>query len=193
MNLYSAFEELDKLYESIEKAVQEQADEEIDEGVIGNIAGATIGATLGRAVGNALTEEENEDAEVEEGFIGSAASALVGSAVGTAIGNKLTEDDEIIIEDDVDSVEELSTTEDTATEDVEVDPQFILECSRCGGLCIKPEAKVNINEESGIANAEEVCQYCEAVDGYKVLGTLVPYDTEESEEAVAEVEEAPAE
>ena len=48
---------------------------------------------------------------------------------------------------------------------------------------------------------EEPCQYCEATDGYDVLGTLIPYAAEaiaeteevEAEEVEAEEEEAEAE
>ena len=122
MNLISAFEELNKLYESVEKAVEE--------------------------------EETLVEAAEEE------------------------EDEEIVIEDD------------EPAEEPAVEQQFVLECQNCGGVCIKHEADVKIDEEADLANMEEACQYCEETAGYKIIGTFIPYEqVEAEEEPVEEVEE----
>lgn len=56
---------------------------------------------------------------------------------------------------------------------------FVLECSKCGGILIKAESEVKIddNVEASI-ELDEPCQYCEASEGYTILGTLVPYEEE---------------
>lgn len=171
MNLRSIFEELDKLYEdqevsakkstadekSEEAGSQDKANKSLEEGPILNAVGSAVGSAAGSFVGtaaaNALTEE---DESVEEGFLSSAA----GSFVGTATANMLTEDSE---------------------EEAE-EAQLVLECANCGALVVKAEATVVVDEESDLANVEEPCQYCEEVAGYKILGVLAPYGTEEDPE-----------
>ena len=139
MNLFSALEELDKLYESVEK--QEE-----------------------------VSEQDATEKAVEEAAIDLTEAA---------------EDEEIeIVEDD--AVEEASAEDEAAQ-------QFVLECDNCGGLIVKIETDVTIDEETDLANVGDVCQYCEASNGYKLLGTLMPYETEEVEpetEQEAEQEEA---
>ena len=164
MNFQTVLEELDRLYESTGKAdlpTSDQDDkptdeESIDEGVVGNVAGSIVGSVAGRAVGNALTEE---DEDIEENFLSSAAASFVGSAAGTALGNKLTEED--------DGEPEVA--------------QFVLECANCGALVIKAETEVSGEDEQGLVNLEEACQYCEETAGYKVLGMLVQNDEDEAE------------
>ena len=85
----------------------------------------------------------------------------------------IEDDEEIAIVDDEPAVEE---------EAVEAEAQFVLECAKCGGLMIKAEADVKADEETGLANMDEACQYCEATDGYKIIGTMVPFEVEEVEE-----------
>lgn len=97
------------------------------------------------------------------------------------VTEQLNEEAEVVEED-----EEIEIVDDEPV--VEAEAQFVLECTKCGGLMIKAEADVKADEESGLANMDEACQYCEATDGYKVIGTMVPFEAEE----VAEVEE-PAE
>lgn len=71
--------------------------------------------------------------------------------------------------------------EDAAVEAPEEEPkQLVLECSKCGALVIKSENDVMIDEESDLANVEDACEYCEETEGYKIVGSLVPYETVES-------------
>ena len=77
---------------------------------------------------------------------------------------------------------EVAETE-TETEIVaEEDRQLILECSKCGALCIKEEDDVAIDEETTLANKEETCSYCDEASGYKVVGVLSPYEITEAED-----------
>jgi hypothetical protein len=46
---------------------------------------------------------------------------------------------------------------------------------------LKAEADVTIDDETSLANVEEECQYCEEAKGYKIVGTLAPYEATEDE------------
>lgn len=91
------------------------------------------------------------------------------------------EDEEIEIVDDEEVAEEEPVEEEPATE-----AQLVLECANCGALIIRAESDVEADEESGVANVDEACQYCEAQEGYKVIGTFTPY-AEELEEGLKQV------
>ena len=91
-------------------------------------------------------------------------------------------------EEEIEIVDEEEVEEEPAEE-----VRLVLECANCGALTIKVEADVNVDEETGLANADEACQYCEATDGHKIIGAVAPYggaDVEEPAEEVAEEPEA---
>lgn len=138
MNLISAFEELDKLYESVEKP------EEVD----------------GQDVPEEATEEVTEE-----------------------VANDATE-----LTETFEDEEEIEIVEEAVAEgvpaDEEVEQQLVLECANCGGLIVKTESDVKVDEETDLANVGDACQYCEESEGYKLLGTLAPYNTE-----IADVED----
>ena len=95
------------------------------------------------------------------------------------------DDEEIEIIDDEAPIEEPV---------VEDEPrQLILECDKCGALVVKSEADIVADEESGLVNVEDECQFCEETKGYKIVGVMLPYEAaEEPVEdagATAEVEE----
>lgn len=108
-----------------------------------------------------------------------------------AEANELMEDadEEILIDDEPitdDEVEESS--EEPDEEAVDTPKQLILECSNCGGLVIKAEADVTVDDETDLANVDEKCQYCEEAKGYKITGEVIPYegvveDTDEADDA----------
>jgi hypothetical protein len=80
--------------------------------------------------------------------------------------------------------------------DIEEEPrQLICECSKCGALVIKAEADVVADEESGLVDVEEECQFCEEAKGYKIVGVVAPYEVAEEEPVEDEepIEEIPAE
>jgi membrane peptidoglycan carboxypeptidase len=109
----------------------------------------------------------------------------------------LTEQEEIEVENDTAAEEEKVATEDIESADEEVvedAARFVLECDNCGAITIKEEAAIKSDKDTELVNVGEVCQYCEADGGYKILGTLNPYVAEAAEEAVEEAaEEEPAE
>jgi hypothetical protein len=60
----------------------------------------------------------------------------------------------------------------------------VLECANCGAVIIKEESEVEVAEDSDLANIEEECKFCEEADGFKIIGTLAPYSTEDEIEIV---------
>lgn len=105
--------------------------------------------------------------------------------------SKLYEADEL--EQDV-AVEEADADVVDEAPAAEGPKQLVLECSKCGVVCVKSEDDVVIDEATDLANVEEECAACEEAAGYKVLGELLPYadeEDEEIEESVEKPEEAP--
>lgn len=88
-------------------------------------------------------------------------------------------------DEDIDAVDEASADEDAvevaeeaAEEAADSEAQFVLECSKCGGLIVKAAVECNVAEAESLINIGDTCQYCEAAEGYTILGTLVPYEEE---------------
>jgi hypothetical protein len=92
------------------------------------------------------------------------------------------------VEDEVEEAE-VEIVDDEAEETAEL--QLVLACAECGALMIKAEADVAVDEETGMANVDEACQYCEATAGHNVIGTFTPNETAAAE--TEEVEEEPVE
>lgn len=136
----------------------------------------TILEELDRLYDEKVEAEEEITEEVEE----NAEEATLTEAAEEEV--EIDDDEEIVIVDD-----EADEADEEAVEEV----QMVLECAKCGALVIKPFAEIITDEESGLVNMEEACQYCEATEGYKVAGTLIPSPSEEVTEN-DEVEE-PAE
>ena len=97
------------------------------------------------------------------------------------------EDEEIEIVDDEAPIDEVPVEEPVE----EAEPkQIVLECTKCGALVVKDEADVVTDEESGLVNVEDKCAFCEETEGYKIIGTMIPYEDVEVEETeVSEVED----
>ena len=83
------------------------------------------------------------------------------------------DDDIIEIEDDETAEEEVTAEEEP---NVDEPKQVVLECSKCGALVIKDEASLIIDESSDLVNVEDTCEYCEEAEGYKIVGTVIPYE-----------------
>jgi hypothetical protein len=141
MNLHSVFDELNKLYESLEENIEPEV----------------------------AVEEEPVVEQLDEA----------------------TEDEEIeIVEDEPVEAEE---EQEEAEVETDAEAQLVLSCSNCGGVIVKSEADVKVDEATDLANAGEACQYCESVDGFNILGVLSPYgeaeaEPEEVEEEAEEIE-----
>ncbi len=86
---------------------------------------------------------------------------------------EITSDDKSLNE----SADEAEEVEDEEVEDEEieivddeaVETQFVLECTKCGAFAIK------VAEEASMVDLEETCQFCEESEGYKIIGTMLPY------------------
>lgn len=93
---------------------------------------------------------------------------------------------------EADELEQDVAVEDADAEVVDEAPaaegpkQLVLECSKCGAVCVKLEDDVVIDEATDLANVEEECAGCEEAAGYKVLGELLPYAADEADEADGE-------
>ena len=95
-------------------------------------------------------------------------------------------------EDDVTEIENEEASENEPAEPAEDAPStFVLTCAKCGGIVLKAETEIKSDEKDSVVNPEEPCQYCEATDGYEVLGTLVP--AEEATEDHTETTDKPVE
>ena len=106
--------------------------------------------------------------------------------------SKLYEADEL--EQEI-AAEEPEVAEEAPAEEVaaeETPKQLVLECAKCGALVVKAEEEVVIDEATDLANVEDECATCEEAAGYKVLGELLPYATEEAvEESIEDPESKP--
>ena len=184
-NFISTFEELNKLYEEAPRVVSKKVDELY----------SVLFDDTQKFTG---TKEECENwLKDKKGPLASRFKIVPGAEISVleaCTEEELTEaadDEEIEIVDDEVPVEEIAEEEPAADEP----RQVIMECSKCGALVIKDEADVVADEESDLVNIEDECQYCEEAEGYKIIGTMIPYEVAEvAEEApVEEVPEEPVE
>lgn len=113
-----------------------------------------------KTVAEKTTDEDSVQEEQKETVITEAAD-----------GADNDEEIEIVEDEDVEETEEAPAEEEPA--DV---AQLVLECSNCGAVVIKPETDVNNSDESDLVDTGEACQYCEAKDGYSILGVIAPYE-----------------
>lgn len=99
--------------------------------------------------------------------------------------------DLVEVEEPVEPVEPEETpitpTEDTVVESIP--SQVILECANCGALSIKALDDVISSDDSDLVNIEEECSFCEAAEGYKVIGDFIPKVEEAADKAEEENEE----
>lgn len=84
------------------------------------------------------------------------------------------EDEEIEIVDDEVADEEVPAEEPAVDEEPK---QVILECDKCGALVIIDEADIKVDEESDLVNVKDKCKFCEEKEGYKIVGSVLPYET----------------
>lgn len=65
----------------------------------------------------------------------------------------------------------------------------ILQCEICQSMIYKNPDEVVIDEETGLANIDEACPFCQSEDGFKVIGEIKEFcDDEECEEEHEEEE-----
>lgn len=150
MNFNSVFDELSRLYESVEEPKERTIDKAKD---AANVEKVDSEQEPDRE--NHIEQKPEKERELDPRK------------------DILSED----TEDDVD-IEIVDDEEPVAP------AKQVLECNKCGALVIKNAADVVVDEETGVANASEACQYCEAEEGYRVIGTFTPFeDAEETDDA----------
>lgn len=70
----------------------------------------------------------------------------------------------------------------------------ILQCEICKSMIYKNPDEVVIDEETGLANTDEACPFCQSEDGFKVIGEIKEFcDDEECEEKHEEDTDEPKE
>lgn len=164
MNFISAFNELDKLYESVDNDRTKSL--------------------------YSCTECGFEAELFDDEFDGSCPNCHDHHGAFNKCEESLEEakSEEEVVEDEV-PVDEESQEQNTVEEDEQeevVNKQLVLECTKCGALVIKDESEVTIDEESELANVGEECTYCEESEGFKAIGTFEPYVVETVEDEAPE-------
>lgn len=100
------------------------------------------------------------------------------SADGAQKLNDFIEEDELAPEVEV-VIDPEATTEEEVKDSYLGDA--ILCCTVCNSMLYKPLDQVTIDEDTALANIDEVCPYCFNIEGFKVIGKVAPM-----EEVVAE-------
>lgn len=68
--------------------------------------------------------------------------------------------------------------------------KVILDCTICQSKIYKDPEEVVIDEESGLANTQDICPFCQSTgEGFKVIGQVAKYEPKEKEEVKVEVED----
>lgn len=123
-------------------------------------------------------EEMKADA-VKEGINFPSASSLPGL-------DSISEDVEDAEDEDVIEIEDDETSTSDEDDEIVEANYLVLKCENCGGLVIKHENEIDVDEETDIANVKDTCAFCGEAGGYKVIGSFAPIDeafTEDSEDA----------
>ena len=203
MNFISTFDELNKLYEGTQSEtnsaeLKEYYDEEAPLGrsrPYGGYYGNTGRTLSGDAApqwwkdqgGNNASWRQAKENDSEFNNHRNPWESLDEKDVDSEDLTEATDDVEIDIVDD----EETAVI--PAEEPVVDEPkQVILECDKCGALILKDEADIIVDDESDLVNIEDECKFCEETKGYKIIGTLLPYEDVENEEDAEAVVEDPA-
>lgn len=98
--------------------------------------------------------------------------------------------DDVLDSDPTDSLSvidaEAETIEDT---DQDYTGKIILDCQVCHSKIYEDEDNIKFEEDSDVVNIEDECPYCFAMDGYKIIGKVAPFDKEEEVETTSEIVE----
>lgn len=176
----SIFEELSKLYEEAPRVTGKETD---------TLCSVDFGGTQ-LFVG---TREECEDwiekhpdpAGKNSGRTTVKNNAKINVVEGCDKSLTEAEDDEV-----VDIVDDEAPVEEEPVEEEPVTRQLALECTNCGAITLRDEPDVKVEEETGLANIEEPCEFCEEAKGRKIVGVVTPYEVAEAAEEAEVVEEA---
>lgn len=209
MNFISTFEELDKLYESV--SVEESVEEPLTEGkIIDGIkkVGTRLGADVS-TIARCFAEISGIDAlyDLAEYVENKAVLKALQSGNETVL-NTLTKEDIEELEQDIKDYEDAKKVKKSGVKDVieetcgknlredsdvEIEivedetEQIVLECKKCGALMVIDETDLKNSEDSDLVNIDDECKFCSEKEGYTIMGSLVPYETEVEEETEEEL------
>ena len=60
--------------------------------------------------------------------------------------------------------------------------KVILDCCVCHSKCYKDKEEVTLDENEEFANVGEECAYCHSKDGFKIVGEVTEFDSDETDE-----------
>lgn len=99
------------------------------------------------------------------------------------LSNFMQNDD---LEDNVQIIDPEAETEDDLQDNYI--GKVILDCCVCHSKIYKEKSEVDVDETGELANVGEECPYCFTPDGFKVIGEVVAFGDDSSEEDVEESE-----
>ena len=186
MNFISTFDELNKLYEEAPKAVSKKA-EDLFAVMNGD---QQIFAGTKEECENWLKDKKSP-ATVRFKIVKGAEVPVIEEACSKEALTEAAEEEEAeIVEDEIEIIDDEEPVEEVPAEEpvAEEEPkQTIIECSKCGALVIVDE--VEVDEASDLVNMKDKCKFCEEKEGYKIVGSVVPYEVVADEEGTENVDE----
>lgn len=96
--------------------------------------------------------------------------------------------DDVLDSDPTDSLSvidaEAQTIEDT---NQDYTGKIILDCQVCHRKIYEDADNIKFEKDSDVVNIKDECPYCFAMDGYKIIGKVAPFDKEEEVETTSEI------
>lgn len=87
------------------------------------------------------------------------------------------------LDDDKDNIDFTDVIDPEAETEEELEDSYIgkviLECKVCHSKIYKNAEDVHFNEETELANEDEECPFCYAMDGFEIVGQVAPYEETE--------------
>ena len=176
MNFISAFSELEKLYEETTPKVVNKKVDDLFAVMNGD---QQVFAGTKEECENWL--EDKKSPATTRFKIVQGAEVPVKEACAKEELTEAADDEEIEIVDE-EPVEDAPVDEVPADEEVDVEVvddenrQVVIECSKCGALVIVNETDLVVDEASDLVNVDAECQFCEETAGYKIVGSVFPYE-----------------
>lgn len=104
--------------------------------------------------------------------------------------NGVEELDNVLDSDPTDSLSVIDAEAETI-EDIDQDytGKIILDCQVCHSKIYEDEDNIKFEDDSDVVNIEDECPYCFAMDGYKIIGKVAPFDKEDEVETTSEIVE----
>lgn len=185
MNFISAFNELEKLYE---EATPKVVNKKVDDLFAVMNGDQQVFAGTKEECENWLEDRKSPATTMPGRFkiVQGAEVPVVKEACAKEELTEAADDEEIEIVDD-EPVEEVPVDEAPADEEVDAEVvddenrQVVIECDKCGALVIINEADLVVDEKTDLVNVDTECKFCEETAGYKIVGSVVPYDSAKDE------------